>query len=210
MPTVFYLKLCLLQSINHNRRWIRICVFHIPDCDSRFTQIHTLRSHEQKKHGKNHYQCQICLQQFPSRLKVKQHSRETHGSKAKNSQIKVGWLGLYHRQRERSRNSFSHNTTVKSKTNAKLKGFGTGMTTKSNLWWMPNSFKKGFSPVMKTGSSRRFQWYPMIFIWASSRFPLWIKGLSRLAFIRDRKDVWYNCFLNTPLRLAPAPCGIVV
>ena len=145
MPTVLYLKLCLLQSINQDCRWMRICVFHVPDCDSRFTQIHTLRSHEQKKHGKNHYQCQICLQQFPSRLKVKQHSRETHGSKAKNSQIKVGWLGLYHRERERNRNSFSHNTTLTPNSKVLALPWQQNQTTYSKLsylWWMPNSFRK--------------------------------------------------------------------
>ena len=45
------------------------------------------------------------------------------------------------------------------------------LTQLSNLWWMPNSVGIGFSPTMKTGSSRRFKRYPTTYRWVSSWIP---------------------------------------
>ena len=43
-------------------------------------------------------------------------------------------------------------------------------TQLSNLWWIPNSIRIGFGPVMKTGSSRQFkQYHPTPYMWVSSR-----------------------------------------
>ena len=41
----------------------------------------------------------------------------------------------------------------------------------SNIRWMPNSVSKGFDTAMKTGSSRRFKWYPTTYMWVSSQLP---------------------------------------
>ena len=41
----------------------------------------------------------------------------------------------------------------------------------SNLWWMPNSVRKGFDTAMKTGSSRQFKRYPTTYRWVSSQLP---------------------------------------
>ena len=44
-------------------------------------------------------------------------------------------------------------------------------TTLSNLRWMASSVSKGFDTAMKTGSSRRFKWYPKTCMWVSSWLP---------------------------------------
>ena len=50
-------------------------------------------------------------------------------------------------------------------------------TQLSNLRWMPNSVRIGFGPAMKTGSSRRFKWYPQ-HMWASFKLASLYCGLG--------------------------------
>ena len=45
-------------------------------------------------------------------------------------------------------------------------------TQLSNLWWMPYSVCMGFGTAVKTGSSRRFKWYPTTYMWVSSWAPI--------------------------------------
>ena len=72
--------------------------------------------------------------------------------------------------------------------------FSAYITQLSNLWWMPNSVRKGFGPPMLLGSSRRLQKYPANHRWVSSRLlilnePILKAGLNRfcqsLVFIVD-------------------------
>ena len=47
---------------------------------------------------------------------------------------------------------------------------------------MPNSVRIGFGPVMKTGSSIQFKWYPTTYMWVSSQCPFTV-GLRLSWFI---------------------------
>ena len=71
---------------------------------------------------------------------------------------------------------------------------GDWFTQLSNLWWITNSVCKGFDTAMKTGSSRRFKWYPTTYKWVSSWLFFTVDyGLSWFILILSKgKLTWHS------------------
>ena len=56
------------------------------------------------------------------------------------------------------------------------------------MWWMPNSVCKGFGLAIRTGSSRRYQWYFTTWTYTCVSCPLGICGSRLISIHTDKKE----------------------